>query len=348
MQTRAQRKRARPASDNANSEDPAISSPSITRSISCPKPAPAQPRLLKKRRILKAFFNDMPPDIVHATIGHLPPQDLLSLSQTNRWFRDLLMRRSARHIWLRSFETIGLPPSPYPEECAEPAVADSLFGKNKCQDCSVSRAHYRIKFTLPFVRLCTACARRSVCPSDSRKVHRASMPLAQRKDLLELVPSIPYQHEKPHFYLPYLERLNAEYAAIEHDEAALGEWLARRKLLVKQSKEYGEACQKWQHEYTRPARERFLDRLKQTMKHVEAVDPELEVEFWQLGSTEQIAFAEASGWRRQPITEKRWDAIKDPTLRFLRDHREERLAAPQAHSSGPIDRIWASRNCTAA
>ena len=44
------------------------------------------------------------------------------------------MKRSARYIWLRSFELVGLPPVPFPDECAEPEVVEALLGK--CHVCN--------------------------------------------------------------------------------------------------------------------------------------------------------------------------------------------------------------------
>ena len=67
-------------------------------------------------------------------MSNLPPPDLLSLARTSKWLRGLLMKRSARYIWLRSFELVGLPPVPFPDECAEPEVVEALLGK--CHVCN--------------------------------------------------------------------------------------------------------------------------------------------------------------------------------------------------------------------
>ena len=60
METRAMRKRAR-APDDKEATPGVV----IGRTISCPKPDKKGERLLKKRRLLKSFFTEMPPDIIY-------------------------------------------------------------------------------------------------------------------------------------------------------------------------------------------------------------------------------------------------------------------------------------------
>ena len=60
METRAMRKRAR-APDDKEATPGVV----IGRTISCPKPEKNDQRLLKKLRLLKSFFTEMPPDIIY-------------------------------------------------------------------------------------------------------------------------------------------------------------------------------------------------------------------------------------------------------------------------------------------
>ncbi|KAI5885264.1 uncharacterized protein SCHCODRAFT_02520631 [Schizophyllum commune H4-8] len=278
-------------------------------------------------------------------MSNLPPPDLLSLSRTSKWFRGLLMKRSARYIWLRSFELVGLPPVPYPDECAEPEVVEALLGK--CHFCKKAVPHPFGSFSLPFIWACYKCASPSLWRYDERRVRKSSMALVKRADVLDLVPSTK-GGKNPQFYTPYLRRLEDEYTNVVDDDEAREQWVKKRKTLLRQSKEqYDEACQRWLREYQRPFRERFVEKLKQFMKYVELHDPELEVEFWYMNSNEQIAFQKATEWRKYPVNDKRWKAIGPRAIEILQKHRHERLKNTDGQTAGPIERVWGGRNCTA-
>ncbi|KAI5826652.1 hypothetical protein K523DRAFT_340799 [Schizophyllum commune Tattone D] len=266
-------------------------------------------------------------------MSNLPPPDLLSLARTSKWFRGLLMKRSARYIWLRSFELVGLPPVPYPDECAEPEVVEALLGK--CHFCKRASPHHYSSFILPPIWACFKCASPSLWRYDERRVRKSPMTLVKRADVLDIVPSTKGT-KNPHFYAPYLRRLEDEYASVVDDDEAREQWIKKRKTLLRQSKECVDA--------------RFsplLADLVRFMKYVELHEPELEVEFWHMNGEEQIAFQMVTEWRKYPVTDKRWEAIGPKAITFLQRHRSERLKSSQGSSAGPIQRVWQSRNCTA-
>jgi hypothetical protein len=55
------------------------------------------------------------------------------LARTNKYFRSLLMSRSSRPVWTCSLERVGLPSNPYPDDYAEPALVDAMFGDQMCR-----------------------------------------------------------------------------------------------------------------------------------------------------------------------------------------------------------------------
>ncbi|KAL1752683.1 hypothetical protein FB107DRAFT_219438 [Schizophyllum commune] len=278
-------------------------------------------------------------------MSNLPPPDLLSLARTSKWFRGLLMKRSARYIWLRSFEFVGLPPVPFPDECAEPEVVEALLGK--CHSCKRAIPHHHSSFILPPIWACFKCASPSLWRYDERRIRKSPMTLVKRADVLDIVPSTKGRNDL-YFYTPYLRRLEEEYTNVVDDNEAREEWIKKRKTLLRQSKEqYNEACLRWLREYQRPYRERFVEKLKQFMKYVESHDPELEVEFWHMNGEEQIAFQKATAWRKYPVNDKRWQAIGPTAIEILQKHRDERLKSTNGQAAGPIERVWVGRNCTA-
>ncbi|KAG8784600.1 hypothetical protein FRC12_018511 [Ceratobasidium sp. 428] len=96
---------------------------------------------------------NMPLDIFTEIAYLLSPGDLVSLSRSNKYFRNLLLQRSAVQIWRRAESNMpGLPPCP-PGIC-EPQYAALLFSKN-CTLCGASTA---VKPDLRLrARLCSSC-----------------------------------------------------------------------------------------------------------------------------------------------------------------------------------------------
>ncbi|KAF8600103.1 hypothetical protein BDV93DRAFT_589916 [Ceratobasidium sp. AG-I] len=111
-------KRARHASPEADTE--VVTAPKRTRG---------------KRGKLEAFMN-LPIEIFPEIAIYLFPLDLVVLARTNKFFRQLLMRRSAIQIWRSAEGNVdGLPPCP--KDLCGPQYAALMFTKN----CSVCPLH---------------------------------------------------------------------------------------------------------------------------------------------------------------------------------------------------------------
>ncbi|KAG8792335.1 hypothetical protein FRC12_006405 [Ceratobasidium sp. 428] len=116
---------------------------------------------------------DMPPEVFNEIAIHLMPTDLLSLARLNKFFRNIFMSRSSRHIWQAAFLSLpGLPPCP--SDLSEPQYASLLFSKT-CSSCG-ARVLRRMD---PFlhVRLCNPC-RDEQCVTNSDIIFRAAHKVA--------------------------------------------------------------------------------------------------------------------------------------------------------------------------
>ncbi|CAE6378256.1 unnamed protein product [Rhizoctonia solani] len=97
----------------------------------------------------------MPIEVFAEITYYLNPADLISLIQTNKFFRSMLLNRSAILIWQSSLSNVpDLPPCP--NGMVEPQYAALIFSKN-CTICgsSVSAAIKPDPYLR--VRLCTSC-----------------------------------------------------------------------------------------------------------------------------------------------------------------------------------------------
>ena len=91
---------------------------------------------------------------------------------------------------------------------------------------------------------------------DERRIRKSPMTLVKRADVLDIVPSTKGRStssrvrirmrlvnnsaaliDHPHFYTPYLRRLEEEYTNLVDDDEAREEWIKKRKTLLRQSKE---------------------------------------------------------------------------------------------------------------
>ncbi|CAE6469350.1 unnamed protein product [Rhizoctonia solani] len=130
--------------------------------ITTTKSTKAAPRkkLVRGKQGRLADLVNMPVDIFTEVASHLLPGDIISLSRANKFFRNLLMHRSAIHIWHGSMKNVqGLPPCP--EGMSEPHFLALLFSKT----CSMCGSPVRTNMD-PFllVKLCGSCRNTLLMP----------------------------------------------------------------------------------------------------------------------------------------------------------------------------------------
>ncbi|EUC67462.1 F-box protein [Rhizoctonia solani AG-3 Rhs1AP] len=94
-----------------------------------------------------------PVDVFKEIASFLGPKDILSLARVNKLLRNLLMQRSAKHIWRAAESTMdGLPPCP--RHLTNPQYAALVFSK-ECSSCGITVMR-QLDLMLG-VRLCNAC-----------------------------------------------------------------------------------------------------------------------------------------------------------------------------------------------
>ncbi|CAE6453682.1 unnamed protein product [Rhizoctonia solani] len=98
-------------------------------------------------------FMRVPVELFTEIVSHLLPVDLISLSRCNRFFRNLLMNRTSKHIWTSAMKNAeGLPPCP--ADMSEPCYVTLLF-LPYCTICGEGEGcvlHFRLH-----LRLCVTC-----------------------------------------------------------------------------------------------------------------------------------------------------------------------------------------------
>ncbi|CAE6497578.1 unnamed protein product [Rhizoctonia solani] len=78
-------------------------------------------------------FIGIPIEIFSEITSHLAPKDIITLSRASKFLRELLMRRSSRHVWTNSMKNIeGLPACP--PDMSEPHYLALLFARD-CTGC---------------------------------------------------------------------------------------------------------------------------------------------------------------------------------------------------------------------
>ncbi|PCH40493.1 hypothetical protein WOLCODRAFT_24140 [Wolfiporia cocos MD-104 SS10] len=136
------------------------------------------------RETKPSFFSEMPLDILHLILGLLDPRELLSLTRTNRAFRQTLLADNARPIWksARMHWPGGSPDCP--PDISEARWADLLFGDAKCDMQGCKSEDVPVNFTLRR-RVCRACMKEHLV---SKRIYRRVYPKYD-KSILYLIPS---------------------------------------------------------------------------------------------------------------------------------------------------------------
>ncbi|KAG9090661.1 hypothetical protein FS749_000390 [Ceratobasidium sp. UAMH 11750] len=124
------------------------------------RPLPVHPALSTQRHACgkPGALQDimkMPIDVFTEIASYLEPSDLLSLIRTTKFFRRMLLRRSASQIWRRAGQNIpGVPPCP--SGMSEPQYTALMFSR-RCTLCG-GPAKTRPDLYLR-VRLCQSCCK---------------------------------------------------------------------------------------------------------------------------------------------------------------------------------------------
>ncbi|KAG8709908.1 hypothetical protein FRC09_000400, partial [Ceratobasidium sp. 395] len=96
------------------------------------KSAPRKRQVRGRQGRLEGLMK-MPIDIFTEIALHLMPKDIIMLSRSNKFFRKLLMSRSAIHLWHGTMRNVpGLPPCP--PDLSEPHYLALIYARNCSKD----------------------------------------------------------------------------------------------------------------------------------------------------------------------------------------------------------------------
>ncbi|CAE6535148.1 unnamed protein product [Rhizoctonia solani] len=286
--------------------------------------APARKKQVRGKQGRLAGLLNMPVDIFTEITLHLNPADIISLSRSNKFFRNMLMHRSSIHIWHGSMKNVaGLPPCP--PDMSEPRYLALVFSKtcSKCGKSARSKPDGILR-----VRLCGPCRDEFLMPVD------LVPPVIQ--DLVYLswntYPARKWRCDTPYMLSEDVPGLLTEYADKKrmNDESTLDVWTKTKIAQVNQRREESEALMQFL-EGLDGNREKELDELK------EARRSEIERRVKDLGwaakdMPSDYASEHHRAWNAlvnqpKPLTDRIWANLQPKLIPLLEARRVERLKA---------------------
>ncbi|KAH7332971.1 hypothetical protein B0J17DRAFT_677073 [Rhizoctonia solani] len=288
-----------------------------------PKPTQAMTRKkqIRGKQGRLADLVNMPIDIFTEVASHLLPGDIISLSRANKFFRNLLIHRSAIHIWHSTMKNVqGLPPCP--EGMSEPHFLALLFSKT----CSMCGSPVRTNMD-PFllVKLCGPCRNTQL------------MPLISVSPVL--IPLINYSRgiapTKRRTAWAYVLRNDADDLTAQYNEKhesidanALEEWVREKKESVAARRNRGLQIAEFLEDLERGREREILDiktarrsEIKRRLAEMGWTEMDMEFGWW--------ALREQRDWndlvsRSKPLTERIWTNIQPKLIPLLEANREAR------------------------
>ncbi|KDQ60883.1 hypothetical protein JAAARDRAFT_31885 [Jaapia argillacea MUCL 33604] len=294
-----------------------------------PPPAPVVPR---RRGAKLSQLPDMPLDILFEIFSNLTPYDLLRLSRATKALRDILLRPSAKSIWIDAFAGVqGLPPCP--PDLTEPQYAHLAFDIF-CDFCGAPNVK-SIMWACR-VKTCTNC----ITHRFTSNPRPDNLPPALANKVIPYGELLPFSRRKrrsgiyiyqcgPLLYRnKHVEAIKVELLAVISDEVRLNEFIAKGKALVEEKIKHAQLCEKWDNDRGL-GRLRELKDIRQSRK--EAIENKLREEGYGT-ELDEMDFRQQRAFDGHPsvkpskfLTERGWASIKDGMIEFMELIRVERL-----------------------
>ncbi|KAF8953642.1 hypothetical protein BDZ97DRAFT_2082542 [Flammula alnicola] len=151
-----------------------------TSATSSPQKPATQAKTSSHKKKSLSLLPTMPLDVLFEIFGMLSPKDILSVSRTNKLFRETLMSRGATTVWKAARERLGAPDCP--SDLNEVRWAILLFG-NTCQNCGakgIPKADFYLRR-----RVCTSCKKKNLVVRSKFKTRFPDLDIS----MLDLIPS---------------------------------------------------------------------------------------------------------------------------------------------------------------
>ncbi|CAE6397249.1 unnamed protein product [Rhizoctonia solani] len=284
------------------------------------KPVVRQKQVRGKQGRLAGLVN-MPVDIFTEVTSHLLPGDIISLARSNKFFRNLLMDRSAIHIWHGAMKNVeGLPPCP--EGMSEPHYLSLLFSKT----CSMCGATARVNMdSFLLVRLCGPCRNKHLMPLSA--VPPALIPLIQFGE------SIAPSKRRCRLYVlrEDFKVLLADYEEKKqsNDNSALEVWTKERLEIVNEQQNQGSVLLQFLETMQWDREQELIDmkaarrsEIKRRLLAIGWTEEDMEFGWWSSRAREWIELV----LQPKPVTNRIWANLQLKLIPLLETNREERLA----------------------
>ncbi|KAG9078383.1 hypothetical protein FS749_009578, partial [Ceratobasidium sp. UAMH 11750] len=283
--------------------------------------APVEPPIKRsrgKQGMLKGLMN-MPIEVFTEIAKYLYPLDLILLSRANKFFRQLLLSRSATQTWQHALSNVdGLPPCP--EQLCEPQYAALMFTKY-CSMCGKQTP--RPMDPILLVRLCVPCRDEQIRPVEPGEY-----------DLLPMSSAIVPAKKKRRSWCCLRKdalTLHSELEALQlaGDRVATSRWMERKRQEMARRIENTRPLIAFLEQQETEHNDSLVARRGQ---REEAIRSRLLELGWVKGDFEMCEKHRMKQWKSlvcvaRPLTERNWKTILPQLTPLLERSRELRLAA---------------------
>ncbi|KAI0317906.1 hypothetical protein OF83DRAFT_1118885 [Amylostereum chailletii] len=342
---------------NSESEEPSRLARTRKRAQDCSKALDENPKPVKRRKTatsakqltsrtgtsssrrkqgLLSALPSMPLDVLYEIFGHLLPGDLVNLGRVNKSFRQVLLSRDSKSLWKNSFkEQTHMPPCP--EDMAEPAWANLLFGGSNCSICAGKTGGYKIFYELRR-RLCKPCLEAHLETFDN-EISSTRIAKLLGVDVWKLFDFLPcvmartraYRQEMYHWWREDMVQLRTEleHLRITHGDdqafmAAVEAWKATRLAIMNLRNEHLSLCNRIEYERAND-RTAELDKIRDdrlidiSRRLKEAGYEDVDIRNNQIISHREVTAP-------KPMTDRVWKRVSPILEAIVKNIRSRRLA----------------------
>ncbi|KAG8711716.1 hypothetical protein FRC09_020459 [Ceratobasidium sp. 395] len=282
---------------------------------------PTQPmikRVRGKHGKLKGVMN-MPIEVFTEIAKYLYPLDLILLSRANKFFRQLLMCRSATQTWRYALSNVPDLPT-CPQELCEPQYAALVFSKC-CSMCG--KQALRPMDPILQVRLCVSCRDQEVCSLGNGEY--AAVPTSTA-----ILPQ-KGRYRDSYCLRKDLYAYRTEYNAVRQADGqnAAYRWEQEQRTRVRARWQNAQPLVKFIKKMEEEQSDDLATRKEQRQEEVESRLLKLG---WEDSDFEMREKAGAKQWKSlvciaKPLTERDWDKILPQLTPLLEQNRKLRLEA---------------------
>ncbi|KAG9127356.1 hypothetical protein FRC07_014652 [Ceratobasidium sp. 392] len=254
-------------------------------------------------------------DVFKEVTLYLNPGDILALARVNKVLRELLMQRSAIHIWRRAERNVEMLP-PCPTRLCEPQYAALVFTK-ECSICGVSVM--RPMDVDLGVRLCNSCRNTSLIDySEISPDVRPYVPISaiiKKKSLYALRTDVERAEDELTTYSEH------------HIRQLCKNWKSKRRLEYKLWKKSASALVRYVNHTEMRQNEEVKNRIQQRRDEIMS---RVKQHGWKLKHTFMLSQRRSDTWSAlvnvdKPLTDRVWKRLYPKLHRLLKRNRENWL-----------------------